>query len=101
MMFRARIDKRRGAQAGRILARIGVTPGQFVGMAFAQVVLKNGIPFPLTALATDDGFLPHLPNAVTTAAIAEPLASLRRHATVAAALGRIPPRAPGRSKKSV
>jgi|ERR1035437_5332279 antitoxin component of RelBE/YafQ-DinJ toxin-antitoxin module len=101
VMFRARIDKCRVANAERILSKIGITPGQFVGMAFAQVALKNGIPFPLTALKTDDGFLPHLPNAVTSAAIAEPRASLRRYATVASALGSITPRAQGRSKKSV
>lgn len=101
VMFRARIDKRRVAKAERILSKIGVTPGQFVGMAFAQVELKNGIPFPITALETDDGFLPHRPNAVTAAAIIEPLATLRRHATVAAALGSITPRAQSRSKKSV
>ena len=101
VMFRARIDKCRVANAERILSKIGITPGQFVGMAFAQVELKNGIPFPLTALETDDGFLPHLPNAVTSAAIAEPLASLRGYATVASALGNITPRAQSRSKKSV
>jgi antitoxin component of RelBE/YafQ-DinJ toxin-antitoxin module len=101
VMFRARIDKRRVANAERILSKIGVTPGQFVGMAFAQVELKNGIPFPLTALESDDGFLPHRPNAVTTAAINEPLSALRRHATVASALGRITHRAQGRSKKPV
>jgi len=101
VMFRARIDKRRVANAARILSKIGVTPGQFVGMAFAQVELKNGIPFPVTVFETDDGLLPHRPNAVTTAAMIEPLATLRRHATVASALGSITPRAQGRFKKSV
>ena len=101
ILFRARIDKRRVENAERILSRIGLTPGQYVNMAFAQVELKNGIPFPLTAAETDDGNLPHKPNPVTVAALAEPTKALPRFATVAAALGSLSPRAQGRSKKSV
>lgn len=101
ILFRARIDKRRVRNAERILSRIGLTPGQYVNMAFAQVELKNGIPFPLTAVETDDGHLPHKPNSVTVAALAEPTKVLRRHATVADALERLSPRAQGRSKRSV
>ena len=41
-------------------------------MVFAQVELKNGIPFPLTALETDDGHLAHVPNAETVAALRAP-----------------------------
>jgi len=40
-------------------------------MVFAQVELKNGLPFAVNAYATDDGFLPHVPNAETSAAIRE------------------------------
>ncbi len=40
-------------------------------MAFAQVELKNGLPFAVNAYATDDGYLPHHPNAETVAAIRE------------------------------
>ncbi|MHB8524074.1 MAG: type II toxin-antitoxin system RelB/DinJ family antitoxin [Limisphaerales bacterium] len=100
-LFRARIDKRRVEIAERILSRIGLTPGQYVNMAFAQVELKNGIPFPLTAIETDDGHLPHIPNLVTAAALAEPVKGLRRHSSVASALGHVSARAQGRSKKSV
>jgi antitoxin component of RelBE/YafQ-DinJ toxin-antitoxin module len=38
-------------------------------MVFAQVELKNGVPFPVTT--TDDGYLPHIPNAETLAALRE------------------------------
>jgi hypothetical protein len=40
-------------------------------MVFAQVELKNGLPFAVNAYATDDGYLPHVPNAETLAAIHE------------------------------
>lgn len=101
ILFRARIDKRRVENAERILSRIGLTLGQYVNIAFAQVELKNGIPFPLTAMETDDGHLPHNPNSMTVAALAEPTKALHRHSTVAAALERLSPSAQSRSKKSV
>jgi hypothetical protein len=40
-------------------------------MVFAQVELKNGLPFAVNAYATDDGYLPHVPNAATLAAMQE------------------------------
>jgi hypothetical protein len=36
-------------------------------MVFAQVELRGGVPFPVNA--TDDGYLPHIPNAETRAAL--------------------------------
>ena len=69
VLFRTRIDARRKKNAERILHRVGLTPGQLVNMVFAQVELKNGVPFPVTT--TDDGYLPHLPNAETLAALRE------------------------------
>ncbi len=68
VLFRTRVDARRKKNAERILARVGLTPGQLVNMVFAQVELKNGVPFAINAHATDDGFLPHVPNAETLAA---------------------------------
>ena len=72
LIFRTRVDAARKRAAERILGRMGITPGQFVNMAFAQVALRNGVPFPLGALETDDGHLPHRPNAETEAALREP-----------------------------
>ena len=71
VLFRTRIDARRKKNAERILARVGLTPGQLVNMVFAQVVLKQGLPFAVNAHATDDGYLPHVPNAETLAALRE------------------------------
>lgn len=72
MIFRTRVDARRKAGADRVLSRLGISAGQLVNMVFAQVELKNGIPFPLTAVATDDGQLPHVPNAATAVALRAP-----------------------------
>ena len=69
ILLRTRIDARRKKNAERILQRVGLTPGQLVNMVFAQVELKNGVPFSVTA--TDDGYLPHIPNAETLAALRE------------------------------
>jgi addiction module RelB/DinJ family antitoxin len=71
MLFRTRVDARRKRAAERILARVGLTPGQLVNMVFAQVELKNGVPFPVNAVESDDGYLPHVPNAGTCAALRE------------------------------
>jgi addiction module RelB/DinJ family antitoxin len=71
VLFRTRVDARRKKNAERILAKVGLTPGQLVNMVFAQVELKNGVPFAIDAHATDDGYLPHVPHAETMAAIHE------------------------------
>jgi addiction module RelB/DinJ family antitoxin len=71
VLFRTRIDARRKKNAERILARVGLTPGQLVNMVFAQVELRQGLPFAVNAHATDDGYLPHVPNAETLAALRE------------------------------
>jgi addiction module RelB/DinJ family antitoxin len=71
VLFRTRVDPRRKRNVERILATVGLTPGQLVNMLFAQVELKNGLPFAVNAFGTDDGYLPHLPNAETLAAIQE------------------------------
>jgi addiction module RelB/DinJ family antitoxin len=71
VLFRTRVDARRKKNAERILAKVGLTPGQLVNMVFAQVELKNGLPFAVNAYGTDDGYLPHVPNAATLAAIKE------------------------------
>jgi addiction module RelB/DinJ family antitoxin len=69
VLFRTRVDPHRKRNVERILAKVGLTPGQLVNMVFSQVALKNGLPFAVNAYATDDGYLPHVPNAETLAAI--------------------------------
>jgi antitoxin component of RelBE/YafQ-DinJ toxin-antitoxin module len=71
VLFRTWVDARRKKNVKRILAKVGLTPGQLVNRVFAQVELKNGLPFAVNAFATDDGHLPHVPNAETLAAIKE------------------------------
>jgi addiction module RelB/DinJ family antitoxin len=71
VLFRTRIDARRKKNAERILEQVGLTPGQLVNMVFAQVEIRKGVPFSVTTLATDDGYLPHIPNANTLAALRE------------------------------
>ena len=91
LLFRARVDAARKRAAERILGRMGISAGQFVEMAFAQVTLRNGVPFPLAALPTDDGHLPHQPNAETEAAMRE--RPRRSFATAAALLAHLDKRA--------
>lgn len=71
LLLRTRVNSRRKRAADKILKRVGLTTEQFVNLALAQVELKNGVPFPLTALETDDGHFPHVPNAETRAALTE------------------------------
>ena len=85
VLFRTRLPARRKKNAERILAKIGLTPGQLVNMVFAQVELKNGLPFAASAYATD-GYLAHEPNAETIAAIREATEGLPRYATMEEAL---------------
>lgn len=38
-------------QAEAILSRLGISTSTFINMTYRQVILKNGIPFPLTVPA--------------------------------------------------
>jgi antitoxin component of RelBE/YafQ-DinJ toxin-antitoxin module len=71
VLFRTRVNACRKRNVERILAKVGLTPGQLVNMVFAQVEVKNGLPFAVNAFATDDGYLPHVPNAETLVALQE------------------------------
>jgi antitoxin component of RelBE/YafQ-DinJ toxin-antitoxin module len=44
-ILRTRIDRTRARDAGQILARLGLTPGDAVNMFLAQVIARRGIPF--------------------------------------------------------
>jgi len=53
-MFRVRIDRKLIAQASKVAADIGTTPGEVVRMLFKQMVKRRTIPFPLHADAAED-----------------------------------------------
>jgi len=46
-LLRARVDRRQAAAAKKILAGLGLKPGDAVGMLLAQVVAHRGLPFPV------------------------------------------------------
>lgn len=67
-----RLSSRRLAEASKVLDRIGLDPRSAIELFLAQVALKRAIPFPVDNAESDDGYLPHVPNTVTLAALAEP-----------------------------
>ena len=67
-----RVDRQGVKNASKVLARIGMTPRSAIDVFLAQVALKKGIPFAVTEAESDDGYLPHVPNTATLAAMAEP-----------------------------
>lgn len=53
----ARIQPNIKAQAEEILERLGIPVSVFIDMAYRQVIMRDGVPFPLdipTGLATKD-----------------------------------------------
>ncbi len=46
-IIRTRIDPRRKARAEKILSKLGVSPTQAITMLYAQIELRQAIPFPL------------------------------------------------------
>jgi antitoxin component of RelBE/YafQ-DinJ toxin-antitoxin module len=79
-LVQARVNVRRARNVARILQRVGMKPADAVNMLFAQIELRQGLPF-VPAIG-DDGYLPHVPNAETRAALREKPA--RRFKTVGA-----------------
>jgi addiction module RelB/DinJ family antitoxin len=67
-----RVDRKGVKDASKVLARMGMTPRSAIDVFLAQVALKKAIPFAVTEAESDDGYLPHIPNATTLAAMAEP-----------------------------
>jgi addiction module RelB/DinJ family antitoxin len=49
VLFRARVPARRLKKAEKILNRLGLKTGDAFNMLLAQIELRNGIPFDLTA----------------------------------------------------
>jgi antitoxin component of RelBE/YafQ-DinJ toxin-antitoxin module len=48
-LFRARVPTARLKRVEKILAKAGLKPGDAVNIFLAQVELRKGIPFPVTA----------------------------------------------------
>ena len=49
VLFRTRVPARRLRKAEKILDRLGLKPGDVFNMLLAQIELRNGVPFDLTA----------------------------------------------------
>ncbi|MFM8683262.1 MAG: type II toxin-antitoxin system RelB/DinJ family antitoxin [Chthoniobacterales bacterium] len=50
VLFRARVPARRLKKAEKILDRLGLKPGDAFNMLLAQIELRDGVPFDLSAL---------------------------------------------------
>ncbi|MGH7958288.1 MAG: type II toxin-antitoxin system RelB/DinJ family antitoxin [Opitutaceae bacterium] len=66
-VLRTRVDRARARKAEKIFKRIGLKPAAAFDLFLAKVVAVRGLPFPVTE--SDDGYLPHVPNADTVAAL--------------------------------
>ena len=49
VLFRARVPARRLKKAEKILDRLGLKPGDAFNMLLAQIELRDGVPFDLSA----------------------------------------------------
>lgn len=49
ILFRARVPVRRLKKAEKILDQLGLKPGDAFNMLLAQIELRQGLPFPVTA----------------------------------------------------
>ena len=68
-VLRTRVNRARALQAGKIFQRIGLKQDAAFDLFLARVVAARGLPFPVGE--SDDGHLPHIPNARTLAALKE------------------------------
>ena len=50
-LFRARVPARRLKKAEKVLARLGLKPGDAVNMMFAQIEMREDLPFAVTTQA--------------------------------------------------
>lgn len=48
VLFRARVPEKRLKHAERVLARLGLKPGDAFNMLLAQIELRQAIPYPVT-----------------------------------------------------
>lgn len=49
ILFRARVPKARLKRAEKVLSRMGLKPGEAFNMLLAQIELREGLPFQVTA----------------------------------------------------
>jgi len=84
--LRIRVNARDSIAAEKVLRRYGLTAREGVNMFFAQMARKGTIPLNFAPDDTDDGYLPHIPNAETLAAIEEDLSNAKSYATVEEAM---------------
>ena len=68
-VLRTRVDRARARKAEKIFQRIGLKQDAAFDLFLAKVVAARGLPFPVSR--SDDGYLPHIPNAKTVAALKE------------------------------
>ena len=68
-VLRTRVNRARAHKAGKIFERIGLKQDVAFDLFLAKVVAVRGLPFPVGE--SDDGHLPHIPNARTVAALKE------------------------------
>ncbi len=66
-LLRTRVDRTRAREAAKIFRRIGLKPSAAFDLFLAKVVAVRGLPFHVSE--SDDGHLPHVPNAETVAAL--------------------------------
>lgn len=52
ILFRARVPKARLKRAEKVLSRMGLKPGDAFNMLLAQIELREGLPFQVTARPT-------------------------------------------------
>lgn len=51
-LFRARVPAQRLKKAEKILAQLGMKPGDAFNMLLAQIELRKGLPFPISTQVT-------------------------------------------------
>ena len=54
IILRARVDASRKRRAESVLRKLGVTPAQAINMLYAQIELRKGLPFLVTAQDNSD-----------------------------------------------
>ncbi len=52
VLFRTRVPKQRLRRAEKVLARLGLKPGEAFNMLLAQIELREGVPFAVTTRPT-------------------------------------------------
>jgi addiction module RelB/DinJ family antitoxin len=83
VLLRTRVAATRKADGEKILAALGLSSSDAVNMLFAQIVVRKGLPFPVTLVPEAHQ---HIPNQTTEAALHEDVSRAPRYKTATAAL---------------